>query len=449
LETSKSALEQYEELTLELNSLIGPILFSKDINLKLERITHLLNLLGNPQNSYPSIHVGGTSGKGSTSTIIASILRQAGYKTGLHTSPHLQILNERFQINNRIIPTTKLLTCYKKIKPAIQEVARENPFGPPSNFEAQVALAFELFKDEQIDIAVVEVGLGGTLDATNVLKANIAVLTNVGLDHTDVLGDTIELIAQDKAGIIKPGQCVISGLTQPSTRKIVEDRCKSKQATLWQLNHHFMIETDEETSFTVKFPDRVYGNLHLGLLGDFQVNNAACAVAAVHAFYQHIPISAIRDGISQANLPGRMEIIQNNPTVVLDGAHNPDKMSAASKAVAKYFPNKERIVVFALKSGKAYPDVLPFVVENTKTLIITTFSTELWHPFDPAILAKAAKRLNPDLDISIEPDPIQAIQLALSIANKEDLIWVTGSLYLVGNVRNYWYPMEVLINQNE
>jgi dihydrofolate synthase/folylpolyglutamate synthase len=445
-----NVLDQYEELTCELNSLIGPILFSKEINLKLERITHLLDLLGNPQKSFPSIHVGGTSGKGSTSTIIASIFRNAGYKTGLHTSPHLQILNERYQINNRIAPTTKLLECFKEIKPAIQEVARDNPFGPPSNFEAQVTLAFEFFRRENVDIAIVEVGLGGALDATNVLVANVAVLTNVGLDHTDVLGDTVELIAQDKAGIIKPGQIVVSGLTQPSTIKIVEDRCRSKQATLWQFDRQFTLENDEEgMSFLVKFPDRVYNDLHTSLMGDFQIKNSSCAVAAVHAFNQSIPTSAIRNGISQTTIPGRMEVIQNNPTVLLDGAHNPDKMLAASRAVTKNFPNKERIVVFALKAGKAYLDVLPLVVADAKTLIITAFTTELWHPFDPHTLSQIAKSLKPDIDIQIESDPIQAVQLALSVAKPEDLIWITGSLYLVGNVRNYWYPMEGLLEQSE
>jgi dihydrofolate synthase/folylpolyglutamate synthase len=442
----QNLIKEYQVLINELNSLIGPVLFSKEINLRLERIIHLLDLMGNPQNSFPSIHVGGTSGKGSTSTMIASILTNSGYKTGLYTSPHLQIINERYQINNRVTPTKTLLEIYNQIEPSIQDVARSNPFGQPSNFEAQVAMAFKLFDQEEVDIAVVEVGLGGTLDATNVLDANIAVLTNVGLDHTDVLGDTVEQIAEDKAGIIKPDQIVISGVEQPSTQKIVSDRCKIEHAELWQLDNHFTIKyNDFDTSFSVKFPDRNYSDLHLSLLGDFQYKNAACALAAVHAHNSHIPISSIRRGINLKTIPGRMEIIQENPTVILDGAHNPDKITAASKAVNKYFPDKKRITIFALKEGKAYIDIIPYVVKNTQTLILTNFTTDIWHPFDPNMLAQQVNSLSRELDIHIRPDPIQAVQLALSLANPEDLIWITGSLYLVGNVRNYWYPLESLL----
>lgn len=437
-------LERYKELKMTLNHLLYPVQFSKDINLKLERITDLLERIGNPEKSYPVIHVGGTSGKGSTSTMISNILLAAGYKTGLHTSPNIQIINEGFQINNQMASTAQLLEGLKELKPAIDEVARFNPFGCPSYFEVQVALALYLFAKENVDIAIVEVGLGGTLDATNAINAQIAVLTNIGLDHTDILGDTVELIARDKAGIIKTGQTVISGLTQPSTQKIIADRCETKQAVLWQFGEKFDFEVHEDDSFSVLLPGRKYSSLRLNLLGAFQYKNAAIALAAVHAFDANISENDIRQGLLQTRIPGRMEIIQDHPTVLLDGAHNIDKIKAASDAVNKIYPKKNRIIVFALKKGKKYQEIIPQVINNANLLIVTTFSTELWHPLDPEIIASTARRLAPELEIIIEPDPIQAITKALDFSGEEDLIWVTGSLYMVGNVRNYWYPVDKL-----
>ncbi len=238
--------------------------------MKLERIAHLLELLGNPQDAFRSIHVGGTSGKGSTSTMIAALLTCAGYRTGLYLSPHLQVLNECYQINNRMAATTDLADVFETLKPAIAQVARENPFGRPSYFEAQTALAFALFARKEVDVAVIEVGLGGALDATNVLRPQVSVLTNVGLDHTEILGNTIELIAQNKAGIIKPGQIVISGVTQPSTQAIVQERCAVEGATLWQLGSTFTLQTKSDETFAVTFPDKTYDELRVDLHGNLQ-----------------------------------------------------------------------------------------------------------------------------------------------------------------------------------
>ena len=443
-------LKLYTQLTQTLNHQIYPIQFSKDINLKLERIHHLLELVDHPQKSYPTIHVGGTSGKGSTATMISSILTAAGYKTGLHTSPHLQIINEGYQINNQIVPTIKLNTLLKELQPAIQEVELKNPFGSPSYFEVQVALALYLFMEEKVDVAVVEVGLGGTLDATNVIDAKIAVLTNIGLDHTDILGNTIELIAQDKAGIIKTNQIVISGLTQPSTQKIITERANEKGAEVWQFNQEITVNyPTKEEGFSIVLPDKVYSNLHTNMIGDFQVKNAACAVAAVHAFDSSIPESFFLQGLNSVNIPGRMEIMQENPTVLLDGAHNTDKILAASSAVSDLFAEKKRIVIFALKKGKKYKEIIPQIVKNATILITTSFSTELWNPFNPEKLAVCARKLDPHLEIHIKPDPLIALDTAFNLSNPNDLIWVTGSLYLVGNIRNYWHPPIELLDSAE
>ena len=251
-------LAQYRQLEHDFFCLIPPA-GRQGIDMRLDRISHLVNLLGNPQNSFPSIHIGGTSGKGSTATMTASILAAAGYKTGLFLSPQLQVINECYQIDNRMVATSRLAEVFATIKPAIQQVADENPFGQPSSFEAQVALAFCLFQQEIVDAAIIEVGLGGTFDATNVLRAQVAVLTNIGLDHTEILGETIEQIAHDKAGIIKPGQIVVSGLTQPSTQQIIAERCAAQGAALWQSGRTFTCHIHENNEeFDVAFPDRGY-----------------------------------------------------------------------------------------------------------------------------------------------------------------------------------------------
>jgi dihydrofolate synthase/folylpolyglutamate synthase len=444
-------LELYKGLERDLGALIGPVPFSSDINLRLERIRHLLTLLGDPHLTFPSIHVGGTSGKGSTATIIATILKEAGYKTGLHTSPHLQILNERHQINGQIVSTSRLGELFSEMKPAIAKVAAENPFGSPSYFEAQVALAFYLFQQAQVDVTVIEVGLGGTLDATNVLNSDVVVLTNVGLDHTAVLGENIEAIIRDKAGIIKSGQVVISGVRQQTARDIVAQRCQTEKAELWQIGRDFHYEVQNDRSFSISTPLQTYTNLKLSMKGDFQFENAACAVAAVQALPGFdVTEEAIRTGVLQAQIPGRMEIIQTAPTVILDGAHNPEKMKASNQAIDDYFGNKCRLVVLSLKSDKAASDVLPYIVNGADLLILTKFHLAgLWEPMNPETLAQLSTRVVPDLDIRIEPDPILAFEQALLEAKPDDIIWVTGSLYLVGNIREYWYPSTDLIAQAE
>ncbi len=447
----ETPFELYRSFENDLAALIGPVRFSPQANLRLDRITHLLELLGDPHNAYPSLHIGGTSGKGSTATMIAAILTQAGYKTGLHLSPHLQILNELYQINNHVTPTTRLVELYAEIKPAIAQVAAETPFGAPSYSEAQVALGFYLFQQEAVDTAVVEVGLGGTLDATNVLNAAVVVITSIGLDHTAILGDTVEEIASHKAGIIKPGQTVISGVRQPEARQVVAQRCRSQNAKLWQLGEDFDYQILDEGHFTLSMPAQTYLDLELGLKGDFQIANAACGIAAVLALPDFdIPETAIRDGLRSAHIPGRMEIIQSTPLVILDGAHNPDKMETSSSYLNDLYGDRRRIVVFSLKSDKAADEILPLLLEGTDLLTLTAFRVKhLWEPMAPESLADIAQNLSPNLEIRIIADPLAAVEQALSEAGPDDLVWVTGSLYLVGDVREYWYPTETLIQRAE
>lgn len=206
----------YRAFVRDLAELTRSQRFDAATNLRLDRITNLLNRLGNPERVCPAIHIAGTSGKGSTAAMAAAMLTSAGCKTGLFLSPHLQIVNECYQINNRLVSTTRLIACLAHIKPVIAQIAEADPANVPTLFEVQTALACMLFQQEQVDAAVIEVGLGGISDATNVIPAQVAIITAIGFDHTAILGDTIEAITQAKAGIIKPGQTVVSGVQQPA-----------------------------------------------------------------------------------------------------------------------------------------------------------------------------------------------------------------------------------------
>lgn len=449
--TKEDNWQQYLWLEDELTSLIGPVRFSAEINLRLERISHLLGLLGDPHQRFRSVHVGGTSGKGSTATMIAAMLTAGGHRVGLHTSPHLQVLNERHQINGRMIATTQLVALWQTMKPAIAEMRRTFEFGAPSYFEAQFALSCLWFAAEQVDTAVVEVGLGGLLDATNVLPADVAVLTNVGLDHTEILGDTVEKIAQDKSGIIKTGQQVVSGCTQASVQAIVAEKAAGVGANLWQLGRDFaqpQRSTGDEWRFAL--PDGSVLNAELGLPGPFQAQNAAVALAAITAVEAKMGLSvapeARQAGLKAAQLAGRVEQIQSAPTVILDGAHNPDKVRAVAGVMAERRTAGRVITVLAIKQGKAADEMLPAVVALSDELVVTRFLDKgLWRAMPPEALAAEAQAINPALKMTLEPNPLAALQLALAQATAEDVVWVTGSLYLVGDVRSYWHaPADIL-----
>lgn len=449
--TVADVVARYRAFERDLALLTGPARFDANVNMRLDRITHLLDLLGNPQHAFPAIHVGGTSGKGSTAAMAAAMLSAAGYKTGLFLSPHLQVLNECYQIDSRMVRTSRLAACLAAIKPSIAQVAATNAAGTPTSFEVQVVLACLLFQQEAVDTAVIEVGLGGTFDATNVVPARVAVITSIGFDHTDVLGDTLEAIAHAKAGIIKPGQVVVSGVQQPEAHAIIARRCGEQRATLWQMGTTFDYTADGTGRLSIRTPSGSIPDLAPGMPGRFQGANAACAVAAVQALPGFtIPEAAVRQGLRLARLPGRMEVVQTHPTVLLDGAHNPDKLRAAVQVILEMGADKRRIVVLGLKTDKDARALLPHVLAHTDRLIVTAFRARaLWEPLPPGTLAELAASSAPHVPVRVVPDPGAAVALALAEARPADLIWVTGSLYLVGDVRERWHPSAEILAKLE
>lgn len=411
-------INRYEDAKEYLESLIPDPEEKRRGNMRLERIEHLLKFLGNPQKKYKTIHVGGTSGKGLTAFFISSILKEAGYKVGLHISPHLQVITERMQVNGRFIDEKTFCQMVEEITPLVDEVEKKGDFGKPSYFEVLVALSFQYFEKEKIDVAVIEVGLGGTFDATNVIHPLVSVITDVSLDHTEILGDTVEKIASDKAGIIKEGIDVVTGATQESVLKIIESRCEERGARL--------------TSITPE--------------GTFQEQDFLLALEAVKTLKKHgfsIDERAAQDIFKKVKFAGRMEIVQGNPLVILDGAHNPAKMKAFVFALKKQFPCTQFTTAVAFKKGKAIEAMIQELLPVTKEFIITAFLTGTDSGFNmatsPEDIAHIIKSVDPSKPFRIERELILPSEPTL----------ITGSLYLVGEIRNRWYPWgNVLKNRN-
>ncbi len=475
--------------------------------LGLARMKYLMDLLDNPQLKYPTIHVGGTSGKGSTATIIASILATK-YRVGLHTSPHLVRINERIKILGNIkyqisnikdtyqksnIKEDKFIELLNSLIPVIKTVEKSE-LGPPSYFEIVTAMAFLYFYMQKVDIAVIEVGMGGRFDATNVIKPLVAVITNVGLDHTEILGDTVEKIAEDKAGIIKSGIQVVSGVRQPSVIEIISAKCnpstslraRVQNAKLNLLNKDFNYEIKsmgEKWSVFDYKGTKLFKKLKLRLLGKYQVENAALAIRVVeilnesaevgHGFFAHpfdslrslrasLPFKRVftlsgseglkkhglpadstllRKGLESAFIPGRLEIVSRNPLVILDGAHNPDKVRALVTSIKKIFPRRKIISIIAIKNDKNAKNILTKLLKLSKKIIFTKFELTadvgVISSYEPQELLRVAEKIDQDKPMLIIKDAKKALEEAIKSAKRDDLILVTGSLYLVGEVRKF------------
>jgi dihydrofolate synthase/folylpolyglutamate synthase len=407
----------------------------------LGRMRRLLAHLGNPQIGLPVLHIGGTAGKGSTATIAAALLAAAGYRTGLHTKPHLRRVNERIVVNGAPISDGDL-------RALIEEAALAARAVQPTWYEFTVALAFLHFRRIAVEIAVIEVGLGGTYDGTNVVQPLVAVLTNVGLDHTEILGDTVEKIARDKVAIIKPGCIAVTGVTQPSVQAIVAERASRVGAPLWRLGNEIQIErtADRRHAELNRCDVRVQGHrinhLHVGLLGEHQITNAALAIAATDALASsglRVPDAVIERTLPTVRIPGRLEIVGEKPTVVLDGAHNPDKMDALLAALPTYFQYQRLVVVAAFTRRHDVAAMLARLAPVVDHIVLTSFAMHgdfgPGQAIPPEELAALLATLQPRGTSAIIPDPIAAVEAARAWAHRDDCVCVTGSLYLVGAVR--------------
>jgi dihydrofolate synthase/folylpolyglutamate synthase len=426
---------QAQAYVLELVSETG----SRHEPYRLDRMRRFLDEIGNPQDTYPTIHVGGTSGKGSTSVMIAAGLTAAGKRTGLHTKPHLHLVTERAKIDGVPISEERFGALMDLLIPAIDRVAVE--FTRPSYYETLLALTFLYFSQERVDAAVVEVGIGGKLDGTNVLHPLVSLITNVGLDHTEILGDTVEQIAADKAGIAKTGVPLLSAVDRPEARAVIEAQCAAVGAPFLFVPDY--VKTQAEASgpysqrFTLTTRSAVY-DIDLPLLGEFQQRNAACAVLALEQLPQALRPArdAVELGLSRVDLPGRMEYFPTHPGVIFDVAHNPDKAENLVRSLRALFPEKHFTFVVAIGESKNAGEILRVFAQVPATLIFTTFDARGRIAAKPQRLASIAESAG--LWGRAVGDPVEAFTIARRGAGSDDIVVVTGSTFVVAELRAWW-----------
>jgi dihydrofolate synthase/folylpolyglutamate synthase len=405
---------------------------------RLERMQALVASMGNPQAAFPSIHVAGTKGKGSVCILCASALHEAGYKVGLYTSPHLDDYAERIQIDGEFIPHSELVNMVEAIKPYVAAIPEL------TTFEITTALAFMYFRQQKVDAAVVEVGLGGRLDATNVLQPVVSVITSISYDHTQLLGNTLTLIAGEKAGIIKSGIPVVSAPQDDEARLVIERVTRERGSSLVQVGRDYLYtnlsKSLEGQTILVWSADGNHKSpveLSFPLLGAHQAANAATAYAALDIFDHNglkVDHKAIKCGFSKAFWPGRFEIVQRTPPVVLDCAHNRDSALKLRLTLDEYYPQKRIVLVFGASEDKDIVGMFTELMPLVKELI----AVKSFHPraIDPEKLVDMAQAFEHPA-ACIEDIP-QAVEKALQKVGENDLVLVTGSIFVVAEARKYW-----------
>jgi dihydrofolate synthase/folylpolyglutamate synthase len=408
------------------------------IKLGLRNITTLLKLLDQPQNRFASVHIAGTNGKGSTAAFLSSILQAAGYKVGLYTSPHLIDFTERIKVNGEAIPAFEVVRLTSTIKRLIDNHPDFSPPGGahPTFFEVTTALAFSHFADAGVDIAVVETGMGGRLDATNVLNPLVSIITNIGLEHQQYLGHTLGEIAGEKAGIIKPKGMVLSGVEGVEAQAVIKRECRARQASLYTLKPGFDWRLKagnlEAQCFDLHTPQGDYKDLCIRLLGDFQLGNAALAVGAVELLGRQgltVTESAVRRGLATAGWEGRLQLVSRRPYMVLDGAHNPQAARALAAELPKLFKYNTLILVLGVLEDKDVAGMLNEWLDMADIFVLTRPDSD--RAADPQFLLQSICPRNHGR-VVIKKSIARALDHARDLAEPADLICVTGSLYTVG-----------------
>ncbi|MGH9741912.1 MAG: bifunctional folylpolyglutamate synthase/dihydrofolate synthase [Candidatus Acidiferrum sp.] len=409
----------------------------------LENISILAEGLGRPDRAYPSAHIAGTNGKGSTAAFLESILRRAGFRTGLNTSPHLEKINERIRVNGKEISDAAFAETFTRIQGLNEELLAAGKLrAHPTYFECVTAMAFEYFACERVDFGVFEVGLGGRLDATNILTPVVSIITRVGFDHENFLGHSLAEIAREKAGILKRGVPLILADQRPEAFEVIRARARELSCPFVETSAAFRIEKEwVESGCSRAIVTEIASGWSLELAprlpGKFQIQNALNAVAAARYLQQRgyrISDDAITRGIAEAVWPGRLEKLQSNPDVYLDGAHNPSAARELADFVNENLAGRKIWLVFGALRDKAVDEIagvlFPLAAEVIFTQPKTTRAISVAQLAD--ITAHHAAQF------TIIPEPEAAMEYALDHAAPEDAVIVAGSLYLVGQLRHYW-----------
>ncbi|QPJ62965.1 MAG: bifunctional folylpolyglutamate synthase/dihydrofolate synthase [Candidatus Nitronauta litoralis] len=409
-------------------------LIKSGIKLGLENTSRLLKALGNPQLKVPTVHIAGTNGKGSTAIFTESILRSAGYRTGLYTSPHLLDYRERIQVNRQEILPEELAQVATCIKEACEQ---ENI--PATYFEVATAIAFLHFFQSGCEWNIIEVGMGGRLDSTNLCKAQVSVITSISKDHESSLGQNLEAIAAEKAAIIKPGGTVLAGKNKPEVCEVIEAWAREKGCPVEFLGREFKIRgrtwNGHVQTFDWSSPDLLLEGLEIPLLGEFQVQNAALAVAATRQAVktQEAVLSEhyLRSGLKNAYWPGRMEVVETNPIVLLDCAHNPDSVKKLTDSIREHFRFEKSRVILGVMKDKDLPQIAEIIGSFADEVYITQPRME--RSADPHNLFKLLQISNKVIEII---DEIQyALHTAKNRSGPRDLILVTGSVFTIAEAK--------------
>ena len=408
------------------------------VKLGLEAITDILRRLDHPQRAYPTLHVAGTNGKGSSAAMLAAMLQAGGYRVGLYTSPHLIDFRERIRVHNEDISQASVceLTAH------IRRVADSD--GSLTFFELTTAMAFQYFRNEHVDVAIIEVGLGGRFDATNVLDPLGILITGIGLDHEQYLGPTLQAIAQEKAGIIRQKVPVVIGQMPEGVNHVFEGRVQQFNAPLYRAEHEFSVSAISATAFTYHGLRGSLPDLQTNLLGRHQMHNAGNALALLEsATSERFPLSrdAMQDGLQHVRWKGRLEITQHHPTIILDGAHNPlggQALFDFLQAQLHDCPGRKLIVILGMMQDKNLGDFLQVLLPLVHSLVVTQPHMDRAVPAD--VLAQAVPRR--DLALSVIPSPWEAYCHIRDTADPSDLVCVTGSLFLVGEILQHLASLE-------
>lgn len=404
--------------------------------LGLERVTYLLNKLGNPQNSFKSIHIAGTNGKGSTVEIVSKILQEYGFKVGIYTSPHIKRFSERIRINGEEIPGKDLILEIKKIKEITEKKQKTDSSFLPTFFEFGVAIAYNYFARKKVGFAVIEAGLGGRLDATNVLNPKIAVITNVSREHVEYLGGTTEKIALEKVEIIKPKSVVVTGETSNKILKIIKNKAKKEKTEVFESQKLCKIKNYSFGLAKQKFDLEVEGKkikgIEIPLLGKFQLKNVCTSVLAVKKLGLEFNVKKLKKGLKKVLIPARFEVIQKNPLIVFDAGHNPAGFKELKETLLLLKKKKlyQKLILFiGLSSDKDVEKISRIIFPLASKIIISKAN---YRGMEIERIAEfAGKHKKPFIGFH---DPNEAFDFALNETGKKDLLLASGSIFFLGEL---------------
>ncbi|MCR1876479.1 bifunctional folylpolyglutamate synthase/dihydrofolate synthase [Paraclostridium bifermentans] len=408
------------------------------MRLGLDNIKKLLELLGDPQNNLKIIHVAGTNGKGSTCSFISSILKESGYKVGLYTSPFLETFTERIRVNGENISEEEVGKIVSLIKEKIEIMVSEG-YSYPTEFEIVTAMAFYYYNQEKVDFVALEVGLGGRYDATNVIdKPVVSAITSISLDHTGILGDTLGKIAFEKGGIIKEDCPTIVYPQQEEASEVIKNICAEKKSKYIECDFkNIEIKSSNINSqiYNCNINGKELRDLEIKLIGAHQIKNSIVALNVIEYLNSikitNISEENIRKGLLETKWPGRIEKISENPMFIIDGAHNEEGAKSLANSIDKYFENKNKILVIGMLEDKDIESVLDLLIPKFNKVITTTPDNP--RAIDANKLKEKIERYN--IEVTCEPNIKEAVDYALKISNKDDVIISAGSLYMIGNVR--------------